>query len=888
MIPSFPPTAVASPVSSSSGTTVSALVKTPADKDKEITEDDLIAVKKILSDIPIAYVRPETSENVGSKNEDTRTQSDDTRPGSIRQAPEAGLASASQLQDQSAPELNGIHMPHRQRRSQSFDEGTLANRHVAKHQQMGTLNNAQSQAPHNQRIAQASSYEGRSHTHRHRPWIPSLDSSQQPREEAYIARNIVHVPPPQWVQQRQNETSEAAQWPGAPIVPTNNTQYTPFDRNGQRVLKRPFPPQQAHLNAGQQGYIPYHPPNKPLIPSPNVHQGNPYSQYSYQTPISPPVPVWDPYTQSFYWNILPQDHPIPVTPYSNFQPSSHMNAYRSSIHPPMPPPSHSNPNNVYCTAPNPPSQGHKYVPLDSTSTREQSHPGRITAPAPTYQDGIRTSKAEPDIYVPHRSSSLNRKDILGQNTLTREGSRRGRQQETNLDRGRSRSRSREQRHTKTMRNKDEEQGRSKRTSRQVSKVNMGVWDENQEQRILPKADKSDLGTEEVEKTVHVSSENFERIILDLEEMLNQALELAGRAVEGGTLAGGLGYSPSTRKEGAKLVKRRSTRNGYENGMKRTKSGKMRNGVTAPREGDQEKSLGLLAGPHESHSGESICLNALAPSGQKFASHDTLVAAANRQINSGISKSYSSSVMKGTGLDKGSIISGSSVEKLMSASAEAISSGLGLAGSSSRLRLALQQEEAGAGERLIDDQQLGDDGKSQHQQNYTMREVLEIGPGLLRQLSIANGTEGMNGGTTTVMDIGMHDRSRKDRESGGDEYHKYLVELSMTQNMRNEPPAGRYTGIEKGTRANRKNLQEYLGNPERKTIFAGKVNEHMRDGNPKDWSNPRVGKLAGDGMGGARSWSISKKRFLSVIMILLTAFIWGIVGGYVRNIDLSII
>ena len=72
-----------------------------------------------------------------------------------------------------------------------------------------------------------------------------------------------------------------------------------------------------------------------------------------------------------------------------------------------------------------------------------------------------------------------------------------------------------------------------------------------------KPQSSGMDISEFKQTLHVSSENFEKIITDLEDMLTQALELAGRAVEGGALAGGLGYSPSTRKDDAKsaIVKR---------------------------------------------------------------------------------------------------------------------------------------------------------------------------------------------------------------------------------------------------------------------------------------------------------------------------------------------
>lgn len=70
---------------------------------------------------------------------------------------------------------------------------------------------------------------------------------------------------------------------------------------------------------------------------------------------------------------------------------------------------------------------------------------------------------------------------------------------------------------------------------------------------------SEMDISEYKQTLHVTSDDFEKIITDLEDMLTQALELAGRAVEGGALANGLGYSLSTRKDGGRPPKRSSSK-----------------------------------------------------------------------------------------------------------------------------------------------------------------------------------------------------------------------------------------------------------------------------------------------------------------------------------------
>jgi len=326
---------------------------------------------------------------------------------------------------------------------------------------------------------------------------------------------------------------------------------------------------------------------------------------------------------------------------------------------------------------------------------------------------------------------------------------------------------------------------------------------------------------EFKQTLHVSSENFEKIITDLEDMLTQALELAGRAVEGGALAGGLGYSPSTRKDGAKLVKRlKSVR-----------------GMTPDEDNQSVKppvrtpSLGHEAGVSRPSKGRKDSLPTL----------------------------YSEEAME------------SSIERLRaialnSASCEAVVSGLDFAGSQSRLHLASQgvgKEESAKLNRSIS-------GKNTNKHDLVgMQEVLEAGPALLKKAIVAReqsrGRSQKNQRSRSLLgvssnggqgDIEVWESSKGTVILVDGGYHDFLREMA-----RNQPPMKPYRVGSNGSGG---------------SGLSGRPADRRRS-LPVDrmWYG-----LLTNGSSGASgtSWGGMRKRFTTAVMLWVLGFEWGLVGA----------
>ena len=364
----------------------------------------------------------------------------------------------------------------------------------------------------------------------------------------------------------------------------------------------------------------------------------------------------------------------------------------------------------------------------------------------------------------------------------------------------SRSRSRErERATRRSKDRDRERGRRHRNS-------------------VEEQQRSEMDINEYKQTLHVSSENFEKIITDLEEMLTQALELAGRAVKGGSLAGGLGYSPSTRKDGGKLVKRSKSR----------KAG-------AP----NQDANGLVEPPKRTSSmGAGVGKNAV-----------------EKERKDSLPTLYSTTT-EGNSIDLRQTIN------------DAVASGLGLAGSQSRLNASSNEKslpsshkasgspgdnEAALGQgRVGISRQLSRTGVIVESKTLSMKEVLDAGsiPGLIR-ISSVNGRNPLTEQLVGASEKEVNERGGEFRELEDGGYHAFLKELAINKIVVTPQRVGSNGSGSSGTSGRGRTSPPY-----------GAIHGGLRN------------DLGGD----AKMWKNAKKRFTSFVMIWVLAFEWGIIGA----------